>query len=85
VNGYTLDTTPTEMGKSLWGIDFEAVPWLDPNVKNLVAEGKQIWICTPLRALLMRFSVNSRDQDLFARTVQGFEPSLRPTRTSCLR
>jgi carbamoyl-phosphate synthase/aspartate carbamoyltransferase len=60
VNGYTLDAIPTEMGKSLWGIDFEAVPWLDPNVKNLVAEGKQVLIFTPLRALLMRFSVNSR-------------------------
>ena len=40
VNGYTPNATPTGMGKSLWGIDFESMPWVDPNVKNLVAEGK---------------------------------------------
>lgn len=43
VNGYTPIATPTGMGKSLWGIDFESIPWVDPNLKNLVAEGKQVF------------------------------------------
>ena len=41
VNGYTPTTTPAGIGNSLWGIDFESMPWVDPNAKNLVAEGKQ--------------------------------------------
>lgn len=40
VNGYTPAVTPTATGKSFWGVEFERIPWVDPNLKNLVAEGR---------------------------------------------
>lgn len=40
-SGYTPVVTPTATGRSFWGVEFENIPWVDPNLKNLVAEGKQ--------------------------------------------
>lgn len=36
-----------------WRSDFEAVDWVDPNVKNLVAEGNQVPVLSPLLEKLL--------------------------------
>lgn len=81
VNGYTPAATPTGMGKSLWGIDFENIPWVDPNLKNLVAEGKQTFDKTFL-SIINAFSVNYGAQNIFAGTVQSHNAPVWPTLAS---
>ena len=62
-NGYTPSITPTGNGRSFWGVDFEDIPWVNPNVKNLVAEGK-VWSIQMEHIVLTGFSFEKGTEDI---------------------
>jgi carbamoyl-phosphate synthase/aspartate carbamoyltransferase len=68
-----------------WRAEYEEIPWVDPNVKNLVVEGQFILRDFSLTTYPNTSnSVNQSSQNILPRKVYGASASLRPSCTSSL-
>ena len=69
-----------------WRAEYEEIPWVDPNVKNLVAEGQFILRDFSLTTYPNTSnSVNQSSQNILPRKVYGASASLRASCPSSLR
>ena len=68
-----------------WRAEYEEIPWVDPNVKNLVAEGKFILQGFSLTTYSNTSnSINQSSQNIFPRKAYGASASLRASCPSSL-
>jgi carbamoyl-phosphate synthase/aspartate carbamoyltransferase len=60
-----------------WRSSFETIDWVDPNEKNLVADGESILIFGPDQGLTSWYSLDSKPQIIFPEPLNCFEELFR--------
>ena len=78
-NGYTNGLTNGHpvVSSNAWRSGFETIDWVNPNEKNLVADGESILIFGPDQGLTSWYSLDSKAQIILSEPFSCFEASLR--------
>jgi carbamoyl-phosphate synthase/aspartate carbamoyltransferase len=79
-NGVSLDATVLKSSKS-WRSHFENIDWVDPNEKNLVADGESQLVLGPYLGLTSRNSIDTRTEVILSKPIECTSTPLRQTHT----